>query len=220
MAQLLPSTSWTDPSVVCTVVLQPLKEEPEAGTKSRDKFLVQSVLLTPERETVDIHAVWGTVPGNEVHEQKVRVAWVGDASVAPAAAAQPTAPVPGSANGAAAGALGGAGVGADVGALAGAGPTSPASAMTAASPVFPASPSYVPDQGRSLSAASPTVGASGASAYPDEKASAALSGSTNSDTRIKSLQNQLAVANSERGVPVQTVAILSFAIFVLTYIFF
>lgn len=31
-----------------------MKEDPPAGTKCRDKFLVQSVLITPERENASL----------------------------------------------------------------------------------------------------------------------------------------------------------------------
>ena len=34
-----------------SVLLQPMKEDPAPGAKCRDKFLVQSVVITPERET-------------------------------------------------------------------------------------------------------------------------------------------------------------------------
>lgn len=33
-----------------SVLLQPMKEDPPAGAKCKDKFLVQSVVITPERE--------------------------------------------------------------------------------------------------------------------------------------------------------------------------
>ena len=33
------------------VLLQPMKEDPEPGAKCRDKFLVQSIIITPERES-------------------------------------------------------------------------------------------------------------------------------------------------------------------------
>lgn len=39
-------TKW-----LSTVLLQAMKEEPPAGTKCKDKFLVQSAIITPDRET-------------------------------------------------------------------------------------------------------------------------------------------------------------------------
>lgn len=37
------------------VMLQPLKEEPPLNSKCKDKFLVQSTLITPEKETMALH---------------------------------------------------------------------------------------------------------------------------------------------------------------------
>lgn len=37
-------------SVEVSVLLQPMKEDPPLGTKCKDKFLVQSVLITHDRE--------------------------------------------------------------------------------------------------------------------------------------------------------------------------
>lgn len=36
-------------------MLQPLKEEPSLSVKCKDKFLVQSTLITPEKETMALH---------------------------------------------------------------------------------------------------------------------------------------------------------------------
>ena len=44
---------------LCAVLLQPMKEEPAPGTKCRDKFLVQSAIITPDRETRSLQEmVW------------------------------------------------------------------------------------------------------------------------------------------------------------------
>lgn len=37
-----------------TVLLQPMKEDPPASAKCKDKFLVQSTFITPERENVSL----------------------------------------------------------------------------------------------------------------------------------------------------------------------
>ncbi|PWN43950.1 hypothetical protein IE81DRAFT_53770 [Ceraceosorus guamensis] len=69
------------------VLLQPMKEEPPTSAKCRDKFLVQSTIITPERETTSLSELWGVVEKEDksaIHEQKIRVAFL------PAA----TAPVP------------------------------------------------------------------------------------------------------------------------------
>ena len=44
----VPLTTPLDP--LAAVLLQPMKEDPPPGTKCRDKFLVQSVIITSERE--------------------------------------------------------------------------------------------------------------------------------------------------------------------------
>lgn len=36
------------------VLLQPMREDPPIGTKCRDKFLVQTVSITPERENATV----------------------------------------------------------------------------------------------------------------------------------------------------------------------
>lgn len=69
------------------VLLQPMKEEPPTSAKCRDKFLVQSCIITPERETTSLSELWGVVEKEDkssIHEQKIRCAFL------PAA----TAPVP------------------------------------------------------------------------------------------------------------------------------
>ncbi|GAA6059202.1 hypothetical protein JCM10212_005547 [Sporobolomyces blumeae] len=70
-------------TVEVQVLLQPMKEDPPAGTKCRDKFLVQSVVITPERENVALPELWQLVdkekaaagPG-QVYEQKIRCTYL------------------------------------------------------------------------------------------------------------------------------------------------
>jgi len=62
-----------------TVLLQPMKEEPPSSAKCRDKFLVQSTIITPERETTSLSDIWGLVEKedkNSIHEQKIRCAFL------------------------------------------------------------------------------------------------------------------------------------------------
>ncbi|KAK0553418.1 phosphatidylinositol-binding protein scs2 [Tilletia horrida] len=69
------------------VLLQPMKEEPSSTQKCRDKFLVQSTLITADREQYQLTELWGVVEKEDkslIHEQKIRCAYL------PA----PTAPVP------------------------------------------------------------------------------------------------------------------------------
>lgn len=61
------------------VLLQPMKEEPPSSAKCRDKFLVQSTIITPERETTSLSDIWGLVEKedkNGIHEQKIRCAFL------------------------------------------------------------------------------------------------------------------------------------------------
>lgn len=49
--------------LVCTavdcpsVMLQPMKEEPPTAAKCKDKFLIQSTLITSEKETLPLHDI-------------------------------------------------------------------------------------------------------------------------------------------------------------------
>lgn len=61
------------------VLLQPMKEEPPSSAKCRDKFLVQSTIITPERETTSLNDIWGVVEKEDkgaIHEQKIRCAFL------------------------------------------------------------------------------------------------------------------------------------------------
>lgn len=56
-----------------------MKEEPPTSAKCRDKFLVQSCLITPERETTSLQDIWGVVEKTDkssIHEQKIRCAFL------------------------------------------------------------------------------------------------------------------------------------------------
>lgn len=68
------------------VLLQPMKEDPAPGQKCRDKFLVQSVAITPERESVPLADLWKQLEDDDkarsedgpakIHEQKIRCAYL------------------------------------------------------------------------------------------------------------------------------------------------
>lgn len=65
------------------VLLQGLKEEPAPDFKCRDKFLVQSALITPERELKALSELWSAIEadaksGKEgvIHEQKIRCVYL------------------------------------------------------------------------------------------------------------------------------------------------
>lgn len=50
------------PSVLtCTVLLQAMKQDPPLDAKCRDKFLVQSVAVTPDREFDNVGSIVGYI---------------------------------------------------------------------------------------------------------------------------------------------------------------
>ncbi|GAA5901778.1 hypothetical protein JCM6882_008671 [Rhodosporidiobolus microsporus] len=84
-----PNSGRVEPgeTVEVQVLLQPMKEDPPAGAKCRDKFLVQSVVVTAEREGLGLPELWQTVEredkarqaeggASEIHEQKIRCAYL------------------------------------------------------------------------------------------------------------------------------------------------
>lgn len=67
-------------SIDVSVMLQPMKEEPALSAKCKDKFLIQSTIITPEKETRDLQDIWNTTNGSgeewKVHQQKLRVVYL------------------------------------------------------------------------------------------------------------------------------------------------
>ncbi|KAG0652422.1 vap [Hyphodiscus hymeniophilus] len=64
--------------VEVTVLLQAMKEQPPPDAKCRDKFLVQSVAVTADKEFTNIGAIWQHVDDAErssVQEKKIRVVY-------------------------------------------------------------------------------------------------------------------------------------------------
>jgi cobalamin biosynthesis Mg chelatase CobN len=59
-----------------TVLLQAMKAEPPADAKCRDKFLVQSVAITPDKEFSSISQVLDSTDKSELVERKIRVNWL------------------------------------------------------------------------------------------------------------------------------------------------
>ena len=58
------------------VLLQAMKEDPPPDARCRDKFLVQSVAITAEREMSNITAIWQNVEKTSkwaIQERKIRV---------------------------------------------------------------------------------------------------------------------------------------------------
>ncbi|KAL7342848.1 PapD-like protein [Rhodotorula toruloides] len=84
-------------TVEVQVLLQPMKEDPPAGAKCRDKFLIQSVIITPERESAALPDLWQAVEKEEktrtdgqsqIFEQKIRCTYL------PAADSDASQPIP------------------------------------------------------------------------------------------------------------------------------
>lgn len=61
-----------------------MKEEPPLSAKCRDKFLVQSTIITPELETTNLTDIWPQIEKENksaIHEQKIRCAFLPAATV-------------------------------------------------------------------------------------------------------------------------------------------
>ncbi|CAA7271333.1 unnamed protein product [Cyclocybe aegerita] len=76
-----PNSGRVEPgeSVDVSVMLQALKEEPPLNTKCKDKFLIQSTIITPDKETLALHDIWASPDANEegkVFQQKLRVTYL------------------------------------------------------------------------------------------------------------------------------------------------
>ncbi|KAG7088360.1 hypothetical protein E1B28_012364 [Marasmius oreades] len=77
-----PNSGRVEPgqSTEVAVMLQPLKEEPPLNAKCKDKFLIQSTLITSEKEEKPLAEIWSTSDStNEadtVHQQKLKVLYL------------------------------------------------------------------------------------------------------------------------------------------------
>ncbi|KAI0536320.1 putative integral ER membrane protein Scs2 [Xylaria digitata] len=88
-----PNSGRVEPNreVEVQVILQAMKQEPPPGTKCRDKFLVQSVAITPEKDFANLASIWDTIDKSLVQEKKIRVAFL-DPKSSPAADTTTTTP--------------------------------------------------------------------------------------------------------------------------------
>ncbi|KAJ9117576.1 hypothetical protein QFC22_004426 [Naganishia vaughanmartiniae] len=60
-------------TVTVQVILQPMKEEPAINAKSRDKFLLQSCIISVEQEGRPLHDLWSEITDkSSIHEHKLR----------------------------------------------------------------------------------------------------------------------------------------------------
>ncbi|PFH54099.1 hypothetical protein AMATHDRAFT_83601 [Amanita thiersii Skay4041] len=77
-----PNSGRVEPgqSVEVAVMLQAMREEPPLNAKCKDKFLIQSTMITPEKEGMSLQDIWsvpeGTDEASKVHQQKLRVTYL------------------------------------------------------------------------------------------------------------------------------------------------
>ncbi|KAJ8105126.1 hypothetical protein ONZ43_g7551 [Nemania bipapillata] len=88
-----PNSGRVEPNreVEVQVILQAMKQEPPPGTKCKDKFLVQSVAITPDKDFANLASIWDTIDKSLVQDQKIRVAFL-DPKSPPVADATTTTP--------------------------------------------------------------------------------------------------------------------------------
>ncbi|EAA31444.2 hypothetical protein GE21DRAFT_8371 [Neurospora crassa] len=75
--------------VEVSVLLQAMKQEPPSDARCRDKFLVQSVAITGDKEFTNVAQIWDGVDKSQVQEKKIRVLWLppfGEETTSPVAA--------------------------------------------------------------------------------------------------------------------------------------
>ncbi|KAI0688876.1 PapD-like protein [Earliella scabrosa] len=72
-----PNSGRVEPgeTVEVAVMLQAMKEDLPTNAKCKDKFLIQSTTITPEKESMSLQDMWN-VEGDEVHSQKIRVVYL------------------------------------------------------------------------------------------------------------------------------------------------
>ncbi|KAK5138291.1 hypothetical protein LTR08_003352 [Meristemomyces frigidus] len=73
-----PNSGRIDPGgdVEVQVLLQAMKEDPPPDARCRDKFLVQSVAITPDKDTGSVSQIWANieqVAKSSIQEKKIRV---------------------------------------------------------------------------------------------------------------------------------------------------
>ncbi|KAA1469879.1 VAMP-associated protein [Dentipellis sp. KUC8613] len=73
-----PNSGRVEPgeTVEVQVMLQAMKEEPPLNAKCKDKFLIQSTLINPDKEVQDIWNISEGDDPNKIHSQKIKVAYL------------------------------------------------------------------------------------------------------------------------------------------------
>ncbi|KAI1331907.1 VAMP-associated protein [Xylariaceae sp. FL0255] len=84
-----PNSGRVEPGkeVEVQVILQAMKAEPAPGTKCRDKFLVQSVAITGDKEFDNLASIWDTIDKSSIQEKKIRVVFLDPKTASSSAAA-------------------------------------------------------------------------------------------------------------------------------------
>ncbi|KAK3358885.1 PapD-like protein [Lasiosphaeria hispida] len=62
--------------VSVSVLLQAMKTEPPADARCRDKFLVQSAIITGDKEFTNVAEIWDSVEKSAIIDKKIRVIWL------------------------------------------------------------------------------------------------------------------------------------------------
>ncbi|OTA96383.1 hypothetical protein M434DRAFT_117445 [Hypoxylon sp. CO27-5] len=73
-----PNSGRVEPGkeVEVAVILQAMKQEPPPDTKCRDKFLVQSVAITGDKEFSNLASIWDAIEKSSIQEKKIRVVFL------------------------------------------------------------------------------------------------------------------------------------------------
>ncbi|KAI1389801.1 VAMP-associated protein [Hypoxylon trugodes] len=73
-----PNSGRVEPGkeVEVAVILQAMKQEPPPDTKCRDKFLVQSVPITGDKEFANLASIWDAMEKSAITEKKIRVVFL------------------------------------------------------------------------------------------------------------------------------------------------
>ncbi|KAL4399527.1 phosphatidylinositol-binding protein Scs2 [Malassezia pachydermatis] len=216
------------------VLLQPLKEEPPMNAKCRDKFLIQSTVISADKETLPIAEFWSMQEGNKsgISEHKIRCAYL------PASSAT----VPEENEDVSGASMVGAGAGAGAGYMAS---SSPSNTSVGAEP--PVSIASLSGNAAAVPVTRSTTTSSSGSAVPVAAQSVSMSTPRTTqemEAEILRLRTQLAAqekwsvsngsvmggtASTARvatqkavstGVPVHIVAAIAVGVFAITYLFF
>ncbi|KAI0885631.1 VAMP-associated protein [Annulohypoxylon maeteangense] len=73
-----PNSGRVEPGkeVEVSVILQAMKQEPPVDAKCRDKFLVQSVPITGDKEFSNLASIWEGIEKSSIQEKKIRVVFL------------------------------------------------------------------------------------------------------------------------------------------------